>query len=203
MKRCTPLLVPILIGSYVAAGPVRSQGIEPSPFETRGAYVGGDIGGSGFHNACEPQALGCDRHGAAWSAFAGYRFGRRLGIELGYLDLGHAHATYPRLTGTLKVTGDIEGWQLSAQYGMPAGQDARFYLQAGGLKWRARTYSAEFTTRDDGWSATLGGGFEWRVAPSWLLRAQYLYLNDLGGTATGGANAHVASLGISYFIPSR
>jgi len=191
------------IGLFALAGPAHAQVSASTPSEVPGVYLGGEIGRRGFDNACEPQALSCDRRGTAWGAFAGYRFDHRLAIELGYLDLGQARATYPRTTGTQQVTGDIEGFHLSGLFAVPVAQEVQLFARAGGYRWRANTRSTEFSARDEGWSATAGGGMAWRFDRSWHLRGQYLYLSDIGGSHTGRANGHIVSLGISYFIPYR
>jgi OOP family OmpA-OmpF porin len=193
----------IPIGLCVIACPVEAGADGASPFDVPGMYIGGEVGASGYANGCEAQALSCDRRATAWGASVGYRFDRLMGVELGYLDLGQAHATYPRSTGPLQVQGDVKGYHVSALFGIPVGENARFFLRAGGYRWQAKTQSTEFETREDGWSATAGGGFEWRMAPSWQLRAQALYLDHIGGTNTGGANGLVASVGIVYFFSAR
>jgi OOP family OmpA-OmpF porin len=168
-----------------------------------GVYLGGEIRARIFDDACEPQALSCDRRGDSWGAFAGYRFDPHFGLELGFVDLGEARAIYPRLTGTREVDGSIEGYDLSAILGIPAGKDARFFLRAGGFRWRATTSSSEYAAETEGWSFTAGGGFEWSARRSWQLRLQFLYLDDLGDVDTGETNAVVASLAVSYFIRVR
>src|SRR5262245_41668808 len=91
--------------------------VHPAPGQ--GFYLGAAIGARGYDNACEPAALACERRDSAWSAFAGYRFNHRFDIEAAYLDLGESRTTYPRLTSTLEVSGDIDGYDLSALFRMP------------------------------------------------------------------------------------
>ena len=191
----------ILFGLY--SGSIHAQAAGPSPFDVPGFYVGGEAGARGYQNACEPAALSCDRRDAAWGAFAGYRFNDFISTEAAYLDLGEARATYPRLTSTLDVTGEIDGFGLSALLGIPATGNVRVFARAGAFRWQAKTRSTEFTTEDQGWSATLGAGFEWHAGKSWLLRCQYLYLDDIGGVDTGRANGHVVSLALGYLFEHR
>jgi len=198
MVRSSVSIVLLAVG-----GAAQAQAGDAMPIDAPGWHVGGAIGARSYHDACGPQALSCDRSGSAWGAFAGYRFEQRIGIELGYVDLGNARASYPRLTSPLQVKGDIAGYDISILYGIPIAQDSQVFLRAGAYRWRAQTHSTEFSMRDDGWSATAGGGFEWRMAPSWRLRGQYLYVNDVGGQATGGGDAHVLSLGLVYTLPVR
>lgn len=185
----------LLLGSCLCAANTQAQ--------DSGIYFGGTIGGRGYDNACQPEALSCERRGTAWGAFTGYRFNPRFGLELGYLDLGEAHANYPRLTGALEVTGDIDGYDFSALYAVMAGPDVRFFLRVGGFRWQAKTRSPEFAFDEEGWSASAGAGFEWHAGRHWQFRCQYLYLNDIGGEETGRANGHVGSLSVTLFIPTR
>src|SRR5262245_34110573 len=97
-KRC-PMLA---IGLLVFAGSANGQTAEPPPPDTPGIYLGGQFGRSSLNNACQPQALSCDRRDNAWGVFAGYRFSEHIRVELGYLDFGQTRATYPRLTSTLQ-----------------------------------------------------------------------------------------------------
>jgi len=174
-----------------------------SAFDEPGFYLGGEIGARGYQNACGPEALSCDRRDAAWGGYAGYRFSHFISVEAGYLDLGEARATYPRLTSTLEVTGDIEGYGLSALLGIPATADVRFFVRAGAFRWQAETHSSEFAIEDQAWSAMLGGGFEWHSGRSWLWRCQYLYLDDIGSSNTGRANGHVVSVALGYLFHRR
>lgn len=168
----------------------------------RGVYFGGTFGSRYYDNGCQPAALSCDREDSAWGLAAGFRFDPHWSVELGYLDLGAAHANYPRLTHTLEVTGRIDGYDLSALWGIPAGEHAQAFLRLGAFRWSAETRSAEFSFDAQGWSVSAGFGLEW-AAGSWRLRGQFLYLDDLGDTQTGRANGLLATLGASYFFPLR
>jgi OOP family OmpA-OmpF porin len=177
--------------------------VSPTFAQDSGIYLGGAFGGRGYDNACEPQATSCDRRGGAWSGYAGWRFHQRFGVEVSYLDLGNARASYPRVTSILDVTGHIEGYDLSALFNIPAGEDVWFFLRAGGFRWQARTRSDEFAFDEEDWSATAGAGFEWRAGRRWQFRGQYQYLNDIGGEETGRANGHVVTFGASYIFTRR
>jgi OOP family OmpA-OmpF porin len=187
---CVTLL---LLGLLACTAPALGEGV----------YLGGAFGARTYDNACEAHALACASRDSAWGAFAGYRFNRRWSFEAGYLDLGDAQATYPRVTSALAVTGHVDGYDLAALFAIPTGNRGQFLLRAGGYRWQAATRSVEFSADDVGWSATAGAAFEWRLGQHWQLRCQYLYLDDLGSGATGRANGHLASVALSYGIRAQ
>jgi len=187
----------------LAAGQASAQ--TPStadPFEP-GFYFGAEIGAVSYANACDPTALSCDHSDATAAVFAGYRFATRFMLEFGKRDLGEALAVYPRLTSTIDVVGEVDGYDLSALIRLPFSQTWEAYLRAGAYHWDATTVSPEFSTDESGWSPSAGAGFTWDFLPTWQARFQYLYMRDVGGTETGEANVEMLSAGVSYIFGSR
>lgn len=156
-----------------------------------------------YGNACDPTALSCDHSDATSAVFGGYRFASRFIIELGKRDLGEARAVYPRLTSTIEVVGEADGYDFSALMRLPLSQTWEAYLRVGAFHWDAATESSEFSAGDSAWSPSAGGGFAWSFRPSWQARFQYLYIGDVGGTETGEANVEMLSAGVSYSFGGR
>jgi outer membrane immunogenic protein len=89
------------------------------------------------------------------------------------------------------------------------------YLTGGGA-WEGVQFntsdavaSSSFTNTRSGW--TIGGGYEWMIAPNWMVRAEYLYygfsgtVNNVTPILGGGVshswsntNTSVARIGLNY-----
>jgi OOP family OmpA-OmpF porin len=198
-----PAALALLAAAGLGAGLAAAQApSSPDGFEP-GFYVGAEIGGMSFDNACDPSALSCDHADTAAAAFAGYRFGSRFMAEIGMRDLGEALAVYPRLTTTVDMVGEIDGYELSAVMRLPFRSDWEAYLRGGAYHWDAETRSPQTAIAESGWSPSAGAGLAWRFRPAWQARFQFLYIVDIGGVDTGKANVEMLSAGVSYFFGSR
>ncbi|MBB6091696.1 OOP family OmpA-OmpF porin [Povalibacter uvarum] len=164
------------------------------------AYFGGEAGALYYDNACEANALSCDDTDVTAAIFGGYRFNPYLALELSYRDLGEAHATYPRLTSTLDVTGQMRGYGLDVQVSLPINDTWLAYVRGGAFYSQAETRSSEFQAEEDEWAPAAGAGIAWQFRPNWQARIQYLFLSGVGGADTGESNAEIVSLGLSYFF---
>ena len=191
------------IALLVAAPPVLAQDAAPTEPGESGFYLGADLGALHYSNACEATALSCDQTANAAGVFGGYRFGSRIGLELGYRDLGGASATYPRLTGTIETAGDVDGYELAVLIAFPLWPDAHAYLRGGAFSWRAHARTPEADVSETGWSAAGGGGAAWRFRPSWEGRMEYVYLDNIGGAKTGETDTQVISIGVRHFFGRR
>jgi OOP family OmpA-OmpF porin len=191
--------------TFLGPGTEFATAQETAPADPFGAglYLGAEVGGMNFDNACDPTALSCDHTDTAAAGFIGYRFDSRFTIEAGARDLGGARATYPRLTSTIDVVGDASGYDLSALLRLPFGPSWETYLRAGAFYWEAETMSPEFSATESGWSPSAGAGFGWQFKPAWQMRLQYLYLADVGGPDTGEANVETLTVGVLYTFGSR
>jgi len=167
------------------------------------AYVGAELGALYYDNACEAAALSCDDTDVAASVFGGYRFNSYLALELAYSDLGEAHATYPRLTTTLDVTGKMRGYGLDLLVSIPINDVLSAYARGGAFYAESETRSAEFRAEETSWSPAAGAGLAWRFQPRWQARLQYLFVSGVGGTQTGESNAEILSLGLSYVFGQK
>jgi outer membrane immunogenic protein len=58
------------------------------------------------------------------------------------------------------------------------------------------TASGSFNNTRSGW--TLGGGYEWMFAPSWMLRAEYLYYSFHGTVDSTNAFVLAARAGVAH-----
>jgi OmpA-OmpF porin, OOP family len=187
----------------VVAVPVLAQAAPPAERNESGFYLGADLGALHYNDACDATALSCDPPVGAAGVFGGYRFSPRIALELEYRDLSETTATYPRLTGTIETTGDVDGYELAVLIGFPLRPDVLAYLRGGGFNWRASTKSSESAFSATGWSAAGGGGVAWRLRPAWEARMEYLYLDDIGGAETGSTDAQVVSIGVRRFFGKR
>jgi len=191
------------VAPFLVAVPVLAQDAAPTDPGDSGFYLGADVGTLHYSNACEATALSCDHTASAAGVFGGYRFGSRIAFELGYRDLGGASATYPRLTGTIETTGDVDGYELAVLIAFPLWPDAHAYLRGGAFSWRAHARTPEADVSETGWSAAGGGGMAWRFRPSWEGRMEYVYLDNIGGAATGETDTQVISIGVRHFFSRR
>lgn len=189
------------VALFVAA-PALAQDVPTDPGESR-FYLGADLGTRYYNDACEATALSCDHTAGAAGVFGGYRFGPRIALEVGYRDLGETSATYPRLTGTIETTGDVDGYQLALLLAFPLRSDAHAYLRGGAFYWRANVRSPETNVSDADWSAAGGGGAAWRFRPSWEARMEYVYLDNIGGAETGETDTQLFSIGVNHFFGRR
>ena len=195
----TACLVLIASSALAQGSAPPGESAKPDRFAP-GFYAGAELGEASYDNACDPTALSCDHADVAMAIFAGYSFVSRFMVEFGKRDLGEAFAVYPRLTNTIEVVGEADGYDLSALMRLPFGRAWEAYLRAGAYYWDAATESPEFSTSESDWSPSAGGGFAWNFRPGWQARFQYLYMGDVGGTETGEANVEMLSAGVSYFF---
>jgi hypothetical protein len=193
------LLAATGLGTCPAAAqePASAERFEP------GFYAGAELGEMRYGTACSPTALSCDHADSVYAVYGGYRLGRRFMLEVGKRDLGEALAVYPRLTSTIDVVGEVDGYEFSALLRLPFGRAWEAYVRAGGYHWDAATASSEFSTAESDWSPSAGAGFAWQFRPAWQARFQFLYLGDVGGTETGEANVEMLSAGVSYLFGGR
>lgn len=194
------VLATAVLGLAASSAPAQESVPDHGP---AGFYVGAEFGGMNYGNACDHTALSCDHKDWSRAAFAGYRFDSHFTLELGWRDLGDARAVYPRLTNTIEVIGEAEGFELSVLWRYPFSRTWEAYLRGGAFRWDAKTRSPEFSTSDSGWSPSVGAGLAWKFHPAWHARLQFLYLGDVGGTETGEANVEMLSVGITYTFGSR
>jgi len=193
------LLFSAIAQCFVAA-PVFAQAAVPAEPDESGFYVGADIGTLHYNDACDATALSCDHTAGAAGVFGGYRFNSRIALELEYRDLGETSATYPRFTGAIEATGDVDGYGLAVLIGFPLTPDVHAYLRGGAFDWRAHVRTPETETSETDWSAAGGGGVAWRFRPSWEARMEYVFLDNIGGAETGETDTQVLSIGVSRFF---
>src|SRR5689334_12273608 len=111
MKRVTKWLLAAAVGAAgLSALPAAAQ-LQFGRMDT-GLYLGGSVGGSKYHHACDglPGGISCDEKDFAGKAFVGWQFNRYFGVEVGYADLGKAEASLPGATASVKAHGaDLVG----------------------------------------------------------------------------------------------
>jgi OmpA-OmpF porin, OOP family len=185
-------------GLGALTSPSTAQDVTASERYATGFYVGGELGALYYTDACEASAVSCDR--GTWTAavFGGYQINAHLALELSYRDLGEARAVYPRLTSTLEVSGNVQGYELAALASIPISRAWQAYLRGGAFYWDAETRSSEFRSSENGWSPSVGAGVAWQFRPAWKTRIEYLYLANLGGAKTGESSGAILSVGVCY-----
>lgn len=185
-------------------------------------YVGGSVGRSDIsidRNRLSDQFLDLGFDSAstsssdsdtAYRAYVGYMFLPYVGVEAGYVDLGHFQfRSNVQPTGSLTGEPRIKGGELSLVGRLPIGD--RFALYA-----RAGVFTARTDTRyvGDGSVEVVDGGDRQRkrtTKPAYALgasydvthnvgvRAEWARYTNLGNDLTGGqTDANFVSVGLAY-----
>jgi hypothetical protein len=152
-------------------------------------YVGGSVGRSDFDVGCV--GLSCDEQGVGFKLHAGGKFNNALGMEIGYVNLGHAETA----GGEHKA----QGVTAVVLAGLPIGDRFSLFGKVGGVYSWTRV-SADVpgyaTGKERGLDWTYGVGATLALARNWELRADWdRYELDF---ASGGSHADLYSLGVQY-----
>ena len=161
-------------------------------------YFGASLGINHYQHGCESWSVSCDKSDLAGSVFTGYQFNKAFAVELAYMDLGSANATYLEHTTKQTYTGSMTGVDLSALATFPINKDFSVFAKAGVFHWRGKNAGPYHTVKADGFSPTIGAGLTYQLSDAWQARVAYQYINSMGDNNIGGTNAHLATIGISY-----
>lgn len=142
----------------------------PSPMTTptRAPWYGGiSVGRAELDNACVA-GFSCEDRDNTFRLFAGTRFNRYLGVELGALNLGK----YDR------GGGETDGWgaDIAATAGLPLGDKARVFGKLGAIYSRTEvggTAPGLQTGKERDWGVRYGIGGQFDLTPNWALRADW------------------------------
>jgi OmpA-OmpF porin, OOP family len=166
-----------------------------------GAYVGALVGSSEAKNGCVGVLAGggriCDKTDLAWGVFAGYRFSRHFGVELGYTELGKVEA---RTQGP--GTSSTQSTSVSVVDGTVVGIIPLIGEGGVGLSAFAKLgiYEATLETTAPGindasnWKLTYSGGLQWDATPRWGLRASWQRYKGVGHGAFGNTDYDVMAV---------
>lgn len=114
-------------------------------------------------------------------AFAGFRYGRFIGIEAGYIDFGTINDDVPALTpqGETRtpVGAKVDGWEAYLVGHYPLNQDLTVLGRIGFAGWdyEQEIAGGEFSFKDDGTDLAYGLGMRYRATPRVGLRLDLSY----------------------------
>jgi OmpA-OmpF porin, OOP family len=130
-------------------------------------HAGASVGQSKLQLGCPP-AGSCDDKDTSYRVYAGGRFNRAFGLELGLLSYG----TFDR------GGGETDGWGIDIPLllGFPIGQNSSVFAKAG-----AHYSSIDVggnpalvqTGKESGWGPRYGVGAQIGLTPTWALRADW------------------------------
>ncbi|MCK5881860.1 MAG: outer membrane beta-barrel protein [Sinobacterium sp.] len=161
-------------------------------------YIGGKLGLNIYQHSCESWSTSCDKEDFAAGVFAGYQFNNMFALEMTYLDLGDATATYMQNTTQQKYTGSMTGIDLSGLAYLNISDDFSAFARAGIFHWQGENSGPYHQRKANGFSPTIGAGLAYQLSERWQVRAAYQYFHGLGDDEIGGTNANLATIGISY-----
>ncbi len=153
-------------------------------------YVGGSVGRSYWDVDCIGTGE-CDDRGVGFKLQAGGSFNEVIGLELGYVHLGHAKTA----GGERKA----QGATFVATLGVPIADRFRIFAKGGGIySWTSVTGGAPgYATGDDrGVDWTWGAGATANLTQNWQLRVDWdRYRMDFAG---GRDDVDLLSVGVQY-----
>lgn len=212
MKRgIASLVFAVFCGVYAAAAAAQS--------EWAGWYLGLDVGYSdvdlttNFWIDSDRSTGEIDTQGLGFQVFAGYRLGRHLAIEGGYLRAGET--VFRGQTdgfnsrwraGAMEGVTKIQGFSTQALALWPLWQSrVTLHVRGGLLFWDTTThYDSTINDinrfNDDGVSPIVGLGADVLLWRKWRLRAGWQY-SIVNLEDRFEANMHMATLGVTRFLP--
>lgn len=199
--------------------------VAPMYFSWTGFYVGGNAG-YGWGSGSGTVTFTTLAPAGATGPFSGSGNGFLGGVQAGYnwqmgsfvfggevdFQLSEASGTFSGRAGAVTFNGSARNLWFGTGRGRIGYAFDRWLVYGTGGGYVAENKASgidslgrAFNARATGWGWTLGGGLEWAVAPSWSIKAEYLYLNTpdkvptrAGTTMTGSADTHVARGGVNF-----
>jgi OOP family OmpA-OmpF porin len=165
--------------------------------EDRGWLIGGGWGEADYGNSVARFDDGSITSGAVdnnelgWKLFAGYRFSKRIGLEVGYVDLindydaptfegvsdgtGSSFVSFP--DGPVSVGLSPTGYFAEGVGYLPLGKALSIFGKVGLVRWDAETtvqdLNGESVRQSSGTDPVFGAGVEYRLKHGLALRAEY------------------------------
>lgn len=162
-------------------------------------YLGARIGYSHNDNSCLDTALVCDKDDAAYGVFAGYDFNHRLALEFSVNDIGDSVAKYPGAT----MEGKLREIDLALKVSYPLYQKTRIYGKLGAAYWDGEVTWDATKLDGSGVRPLIGGGIELPLSDRWTTRLEYQYIDQVGDSEMGRANANFVGLSLVWNFASR
>ncbi|MGL6117776.1 outer membrane beta-barrel protein [Plesiomonas sp.] len=170
-------------------------------------YSGAKVGIVNAKKSCESHAIDCDQASTGSGLFVGYKLNNLLSIEAGYDLLGNIHAIYPALGDPSQAApykSETQGIYLNFKPHWQINDEWAVFGKVGTLRWNMKVTGTEigFThnTTDNGWSSILGTGVEYTLNNNWSTTLEYQWINNVGGSSTGGTNLSIFNLGVIYYF---
>jgi hypothetical protein len=175
----------------------------PAQAQTPGGYAGIGVMSVSTENARDfaaTYATSGDGSSTGFKAYGGYLWPSRLGIEIGYYDLG----SYDVRTGTAKSDEfAVNAFAISGVFAWPIANKFDFNAKLG-LAFTNVDYTCVTScggifvnTNKSGIAGVLGAGMGWRVAPNFSLRADLVFIGDVTHSV-GGLEADYAYDALSF-----
>lgn len=179
-------------------------GVHSAPQPNSG-YIGAKAGWVSASHACGALATDCDNDTAGGGLFGGYVLNDWLAFELGLSYLGEINAAYPALgnpTQTADYKGKVKGIEFVAKPYWQINDNWSVFGKGGTLFWDMDVDGSEVnfthTTSDSDWSPLLGTGVEYAFNRNWSTTLEYQWIDNVGGSDTGGMDLNVVNLGVIY-----
>lgn len=194
-----------LVASMVLSAPlVSADGLTSDHW-----YVGAKAGWVSGSSSCEGHATSCSSDTAGGGIYVGYVVNDWLALEGGYDYLGDITADYPALDNpnvSAHYKGRMQGLEFVAKPYWEMTDALTVFAKAGTLAWNmdvtGQEVGYESTANDNGWSPLLGTGIEYAFNRNWSMSLEYQWVNNVGGSATGGTDLNMVNLAVSYhFAP--
>lgn len=184
-------------GAAAVAGVMLWLGGPGAWADDRGWLLGGGWGEADYTTAVSQfddgsiTAGAVDNHEVGWKIFAGYRFNKRVGLEVGYVDLindfdaptfeGFSEGTGSTFVslpdGPVSVGLSPTGYLAEGVVYQPLGKGFSVFAKIGLLRWDAETtvqdLNGETVRQSSGTDPVLGAGVEYRLKHGLALRAEY------------------------------
>lgn len=172
-------------------------------------YIGVKAGWVHGGSACETHAISCDNDAAGGGISVGYQVNDWLALEAGYDYLGTIKTDYPALGHpdvTAHYQGEMQGVEFVAKPFWQVNESMAVFAKLGTLAWHMEVtgdeVDFEHNASDKGWSPLLGAGVEYAFSRHWSTQLAYQWVNDVGGSSTGGTDLNMVNLGVTYHFVS-
>ena len=166
-------------------------------------YLGSKIGLNIYQHSCEDWNISCDKEDFAAGIFTGYQLDDIFAVELTYVDLGDAKASYLERSTKQNYTGSMTGIDLSGLASINIDDNFSAFAKAGVFHWQGENSGPYHQTKARGFSPSIGVGLTYQLTDTWQVRTDYQYMHGLGDDSIGGTNAHLVAIGISYQFKPR
>ena len=182
-----------------------AQGQEFPPREEPplvGAYAGALFGRGEAKNGCVGVLAGggrrCDSTDIAFGFFAGYRFSRHLGAEIGYTELGEVEALSQGGTSSSTQSTSASAFDLSGVGYLPlvgrGGVGLSAYAKFG-IYWGEMETTVAGIRDASNWNITYGAGLQWDATARWGLRGGWQRWKRVGHGSFGNSDYDVLGVG--------